>query len=1065
METRSRKRAEANTSAVPSSSSSGPTTRASKRARLSASNAPTASFSTTSLISTRSRALTRSKDSVVSSTLMDQTPEAFAGSGSTTRGRRGKNPSNQNSDNKDNTNLNKGKEKEHDIRVRDRDRETERSSGLNIDSHGGGDDDDIDSEGGVGILHQNYTSASSAFQGLLRKLGAGLDDLLPSSAMGSASSSHQSGRLKKILSGLRADGEEGKQVEALTQLCDMLSIGTEDSLSSFSVDSFAPVLVELLNHESNPDIMLLAARALTHLVDVLPSSCAAVVHYGAVTCFVTRLLTIEYMDLAEQSLQALKKISQEHPTACLRAGALMAVLSYLDFFSTGVQRVALSTAANMCKKLPSDASDFVMEAVPLLTNLLQYHDAKVLEHASICLTRIAEAFASSPEKLDELCNNGLVTQATTLISTSNSGGGQASLSISTYTGLIRLLCTCASGSPLGTKSLLLLGISGILKDILSGSGLASSMPVSPALSRPPEQIFEIVNLANELLPPLPQGTISLPVSRNLFVKGSFPKKGPAGNSTKQEDLNGNMLEVSAREKLLNDHPELLRQFGMDLLPVLIQIYGSSVNGPVRHKCLSVIGKYMYFSTAEMIQSLISSTNISSFLAGVLAWKDPQVLVPALQIAEILMQKLPGTFSKIFIREGVVHAVDSLIIAGSASNTSLQPSSSENDNDSITGSSRSRRCRRRGGNSSSDVNPAEDSKSSAPSIGSPPNTIEIPTVNSTLRATVSARAKAFKDKYFPSDLEASETGVTDDLLRLKNLSAKLNASIDDKKTKSKGKSKASDSQLSDFSAPKEEYLVEVIAEMLQELSRGDGVSTFEFICSGAIASLLNYITCGYFSKDSSSEVNLPKLRQHAIRRCKSFVVVALPSGVDEKNGAPMSVLVQKLQDALSSLERFPVVLSHTSRSFGGNAHLSSGLSALSQPFKLRLCRVQGEKSLRDYSSNVVLIDPLASLAAVEDFLWPRVQRCESGQKLSSAGNPESGITPAAAGASSPSTFIPAAGRNSTRSRSSVLLASCLPTASRSHPLAGSFVCPPFCPLVSRDYPFIRSIKGLGREIEQ
>lgn len=41
--------------------------------------------------------------------------------------------------------------------------------------------------------------------------------------------------------------------------------------------------------------------------------------------------------VVKQSLQALKKISQEHPTACLRAGALMAVLSYLDFFSTGVQ--------------------------------------------------------------------------------------------------------------------------------------------------------------------------------------------------------------------------------------------------------------------------------------------------------------------------------------------------------------------------------------------------------------------------------------------------------------------------------------------------------------------------------------------------------------------------------------------------------------------------------------------------------------------------------------------------------------------------------------------------------
>lgn len=57
----------------------------------------------------------------------------------------------------------------------------------------------------------------------------------------------------------------------------------------------------------------------------------------------------------------------------------------------------------------------------------------MLEHASVCLTRIAEAFASSPDKLGELCNHGLVTQAATLISTSNSGGGQASLSTPTYT--------------------------------------------------------------------------------------------------------------------------------------------------------------------------------------------------------------------------------------------------------------------------------------------------------------------------------------------------------------------------------------------------------------------------------------------------------------------------------------------------------------------------------------------------------------------------------------------------------------------------------------------------------
>ncbi|XP_073148393.1 E3 ubiquitin-protein ligase UPL3 [Henckelia pumila] len=1017
METRSRKRAEASTSAAPSRSTSGPTiTRATKRARIiPTSTAATVSNATTTapLISTRSRTAARLSS-------MDTTPEPSAASASSNRGRRRKNLSSyQNWENNDNSSSDKGKEKEPEIRHRDRDAERERSIGLNVDSHEGVEEDENDSEGGVGILHQNLTSASSALQGLLRKLGAGLDDLLPSSAIGGSSSSQQNGRLKKILSGLRADGEEGKQVEALTQLCDMLSIGTEESLSSFSVDSFVPVLVGLLNHESNPDIMLLAARALTHLVDVLPSSCAAVVHYGAVSCLVARLLTIEYMDLAEQSLQALKKISQEHPTACLRAGALMAVLSYLDFFSTGVQRVALATAANMCKKLPSDAADFVMEAVPLLTNLLQYHDAKVLEHASICLTRIAEAFASSSEKLDALCNHGLVTQAAALISSSISGGAQVSLSSTTYTGLIRLLSICANGSPLGSKSLLLLGISGILKDILSGSGLVSSMSVSPALSRPPEQIFEVVNLANELLPPLPQGTISLPVNSNLFAKGSFPKSDHSGTSGKQEDSNGNIQEVSTREKLLNEQPELLQQFGMDLLPVVIQIYGSSVNAPVRHQCLSVIGKLMFFSTAEMIQSLINVTNISSFLAGVLAWKDPHVLVPALQIAEILMEKLPGVFSKMFVREGVVHAVDMLILSGSTGTSQL--STNEKDNDSITGSStRSRRNRRRGGNCT-DVNVVDDSINSTPNLISPSNSAEISTVNSPLRATVSAHAKTFKEKYFPSDPNSHEIGFTDDLLRLRNLCEKLNVGIDDQKTKLKGKSKAHGARFSDSSISKEEHLVDVIIEMLQELSRGDGVSTFEFIGSGVVASLLNYFTCGYFSKERISEANLPKLRQQAIRRYKSFVSIALPRSVDERNVVPMSVLVQKLQNALSSVERFPVVLSHTSRSSGGNARLSSGLSALSQPFKLRLCRAPGEKSLRDYSSNVVLIDPLASLATVEDFLWPRIQRSDSGLKSSvSDGNTESGTTPAGAGVSSPSTFTPASAvrRHSTRSRSSL-----------------------------------------------
>ncbi|XP_062217886.1 E3 ubiquitin-protein ligase UPL3-like [Phragmites australis] len=868
-------------------------------------------------------------------------------------------------------------------------------------------DDDVPSP-------QSFTSASNALHGLLHRLGAGLDDLLPSSAPSSSFSASTSAHLKRILAGLQPDGDESRQLQSLMHLCEMLSIATEDSLAAFPVEAFVPILVGLLGREeepASPDIMLLAARALANLVDVLPSSCSAVVHYGAIQCFCARLLTIEYMDLAEQSLQALKKISLEHPTACLRAGALMAVLSYLDFFSTGVQRVALSTAANICRKLPSDASEFVMEAAPLLTNLLNHHDSKVLEHASVCLTRIAEAFANYPEKLDEFCSHGLVAQAASLISIGNSSA-QASLSTSTYTGLIRLLSICASGSLLAVKTLLLLGISGTLKDILSGSVLISGASVSPALTRPADQMFEIVSLADDLLPYMPVRIINLPRYYHAY-KGSSTKK-PA--SIRQDGASSTENDRSGRERLLREHPELLQQFGMDLLPTMTQVYGSSINAPIRHKCLSIIGKLMYYSSAETIQSLLGTTNISSFLAGILAWKDPQVLIPALQIAEIMMEKLPETFSKLFVREGVVHAVESLVCSEPLNTLPSQVSPQDRNNDPAM-PSRSRRQRRRGGAVLTENSPLDESNGSNPGITcTTTSSLEVP--NTSLHFSVSDHAKSFKDRYFPTDPDSSDIGVNDDLLKLRTLCAKLNTATENVKTKAKGKSKAVSANLFDISNDVEEQLDIIVSEMLAELSKVNGVSTFEFIRSGVVTALLDYLSCGTFGKERVSEANLPKLRQQALRRYKSFVSVAL--SIDhERDETPMALLVQKLQSALSSLERFPVVLSQSNRIGVGGSCLTSGLSALAQPFKLRLSRAQGEKSLRDYSSNIVVIDPFASLAAVEEFLWPKVQRRQVALKpiIASGNNSESGVLGTTPGASLTAALAQSGRRPTTRSKSS------------------------------------------------
>lgn len=66
--------------------------------------------------------------------------------------------------------------------------------------------------------------------------------------------------------------------------------------------------ISLLNAEHNSQLMLLGARNLTLLADVLPTICSSIVRHGAVPALCARLMTIEYIDLAEQSLQVSSQI-------------------------------------------------------------------------------------------------------------------------------------------------------------------------------------------------------------------------------------------------------------------------------------------------------------------------------------------------------------------------------------------------------------------------------------------------------------------------------------------------------------------------------------------------------------------------------------------------------------------------------------------------------------------------------------------------------------------------------------------------------------------------------------
>lgn len=108
-------------------------------------------------------------------------------------------------------------------------------------------------------------------------------------------------------------------------------------------------------------------------------------------------------------------------------------------------------------------------ASDLLCNWGAPQDAKVVENASLALTRIAEALAHSPQHLEALCNQGLVTSTMQLVSVSEGGSMTSQLAVSTYYGLLKLLTTCAAGCPAVVETLHTSGISGNIRKLISRS--------------------------------------------------------------------------------------------------------------------------------------------------------------------------------------------------------------------------------------------------------------------------------------------------------------------------------------------------------------------------------------------------------------------------------------------------------------------------------------------------------------------------------------------------------------------------------------------------------------------
>ncbi len=117
-----------------------------------------------------------------------------------------------------------------------------------------------------------------------------------------------------------------------------------------------------------------------------------------------RLLSIEFMDVAEQSLEVLNRMAKEDPGAAVRGGAIVAALTYRDFFPMSVQRVAASLVAHACSRVPSDCWSQVGESIPLMVQLLDAPDTVMVEKGCKSFLKLATEARGRKERLDIVCS-------------------------------------------------------------------------------------------------------------------------------------------------------------------------------------------------------------------------------------------------------------------------------------------------------------------------------------------------------------------------------------------------------------------------------------------------------------------------------------------------------------------------------------------------------------------------------------------------------------------------------------------------------------------------------------
>lgn len=780
-------------------------------------------------------------------------------------------------------------------------------------------------------------------------------------------------RLRGLLENLRAKNDPTAQMIALTELSELLLVSNEDNLAGhFSPDQYVKELVALMQPndfgEENPEMMLLACRCIANLMEALPAATSSVVYGGAVPVLCQKLLEIHYIDLAEQALSTLEKISVEFPSSIVREGGLTACLTYLDFFATSTQRTAVTTAANCCRNIPEDSFPVVRDVMPILLNVLGSSDQRVVEQGSLCVSRIIESFRYQEDKLEELVSPDLLKAMLRLLlpGTTNLIGP------SIHTQFLRVLAITARASPRLAVELLRMNVVDTLYQILTGvsppSGLEGmaikidkNVIMQAIIRTPRDQIFETLNVICEILPSVSHD--------DLMFLDDLTDAGYTGPGSSSMAIRARNSPNDKRLDLLSDCQDDVRRFAVILFPTLMHAYTSTVNLSVRQKVLTAQLKMLSNFDTTILEDALNGVTYASHLASILTQQENPTLVTfALQIAELLLKRLPSIYISQFYREGVMAEITKLAqrpLSEPQIDTTVKNEVQADAEPTMTQPSFHQRRHNRLDNNDDDdgeaveqAYPDEDSEGEvhdeehldedrddddddserSSTQGGPGDHSNAPITS--MQDVITSRSLKFIEAYGNETNEGMQIEASKALEDLRSLAQELR------------------NQFLSAGTPGGFELFARLAKRFDSDAL-ESITSYELLTSGIVEALLDVFTC-------PDPVVSTQARSEFV---EAFMSTA--RGMASEATA-FSILVFKLQDLLSRTEHFEVITVHQN-AFDNNR--SSATSMLAKQLRIKLAADDDSGIPRAYRNIMVSIHAIATFRALDDYLRPRISLAE------------------------------------------------------------------------------------------